>query len=1755
MSESFYNYLVDTILANYFSLNPAKCGEHYCVVIESNERRKAFIEAIKLSKHSKPLTIHDIYEGDIPNGEIDKYDTVEFDADDEGASVPFIIADIDSGNGYLPTIRNSVNTGKDYCNYATFFIIANYATVDTLSTASINLQSSGMPFNAYEIRKCISKKIKDTSSISDKAKAYINYAIDQIVEDVDSDSSNLFEFEDILTVLQNNSISNQFNDLGFFTDQAVNELFPIDNINKRVRENAYYYDVVNTIMSSLDDSSRLSSLEKYLDEKLSMKIDGFNNSNEWKNIDYQEIKNSVTKKKALADLIIDHIDFFDNEKNPIPDSDLISKTTGKDKKQTINHIVCRNDDKIFVRITFNKEVKPNYEVSYPCNISGVYLRFELNEKPVYIQVGKDNNKHTFVFTKIAVKKQSFDNIVDCMKLTTKGEISLKVPVDLSTLDFGYGSQVIPISDDVINWDENYRIIFKNEDADDDNVLSQIIKFQEKDVKFLFHFDSAAIMNKSALELFEMVWTKKHTFWDARLKLNSEYTYSVVSDGEEEVSTPKLLYRNLLLIEQKMVSERCLSYKWYGDLNCNSNNLLLNKKLESIIGKIFDYYTNKKSIPTLTYLDSTIKDIYVEYLNAIVEVIKNIPTDRGMTYEEYSLTKLGVIEDTISGKNWLSPFHPIMVAFMLQFCNSFDTKDYQNNVLKLIGPYFLMPYITINDINMSPLINAFSDEVKTWLCYEQIKGHEFNHSSNIATKMVKDKLIAFIDQFHYLFLNKECPVIINLFGINDDSNIVKGIVQFIIAQYVSEKDSKVQRIELHEYVDDLLEESFFEKLNRLASDDLIQIELDKIGQKIEKQDKYTSRNIIHQLFSRVVFYKHKLDLDHPSDITYSHVSFFQMNTGEEMRYPNMNELSTELSMDGLISIPSTVNKGKEYNMGYGTQGVCYKSDTNVFSIAKYMNELYSNERGKGNYRQYTKNGCLAKNFKFTQSVLLNKVYDMSNWVTFLNPEVDLDFFYKQKELYIVHYTDQYTLNTKYDSITVTKHIERYKSLMNQFINKVSPATINNNALYDTMLSYFNSLNGSWLMDENKKQDFQVREKVSIVAAVITSKYFLSRNEGIIWIPISLEEILRVTTSIGLQKDYLFSVKALKSEGKPLSDDLLMIGFQFVDDKVTLYFYPVEVKFSNQNIHSAKGEMQVSNTYKLFRDRLFGDLCFVKKIYRVFFASQLLANAHKLRANDLLPESDFKSIEEQRFKLLNADYKISRELPIKEMGVASLMTFNTAPNSIKMDVLDDIPICHFNINELEFLKIIDGSIFNNSSFLDSELIPSNSYLTSLDDVLNSNSQANPYLENENDDEDEPDLFANDENEKKETEVPQVVVNPPASISIDSDSPETIEGNMNGVTIKIGDNCFNHQNIFFYPNNTRQVSHPNMGIIGTMGTGKTQFARSIIAQFSKESENNVNKTPIGMLVFDYKGDYIDSDFLKEVKGKSYNSKFPFNPLKLIVTDQVINVNLPALTAERIVDSMAKAFGLGDVQSITIHDTIMDTYAEAGITDDPSTWSLPTPTMDKVITKYLANNEAKDKVYKIFKTLSYYQMFTNDQMSCVSLFEWLNSVKVIDLTLYEDSVKKLIVSLILDLFYAEMRQLRGSNQKDGFRELRVMILVDEAHQFMKMKFNSLRKIISEGRMFGVGMILSTQNLSDFKSDEDYSAFIKSWVVHNVNNPTRSEMAAIFGNSDPNLEQHIKFINKAKVFESICKIGNFVTQMKDLPYFELIKVDNRFKS
>ena len=775
------------------------------------------------------------------------------------------------------------------------------------------------------------------------------------------------------------------------------------------------------------------------------------------------------------------------------------------------------------------------------------------------------------------------------------------------------------------------------------------------------------------------------------------------------------------------------------------------------------------------------------------------------------------------------------------------------------------------------------------------------------------------------------------------------------------------------------------------------------------------------------------------------------------------------------------------------------------------------------------------------------------------------------------TDQYTINAKYDSITVTKHVDQYENMLRKSYEKYALSEERFQHFNETMMDYFNCLNGSWMLDIVKKSEDQIREKMSIVAASIAMLRFMSRNKNVHWIPVSLEEILRVTGSIGLPQDYIFTKKSLGAKGA-MSDDLLMIGLDATDENdIQLYLYPVEVKFSKNSSMAGKAGKQVSQTFLQLKEHLFGEANFTKNIYRTFFASQFLTNAEKLNANNLLSDKEYQEIEKFRFELLNLEYTLKEKLPVKEMGSAAIVSFYShATHSISTSLVDNVPVCEVHFSEQECFKFVAEPENNHMKFLETDLIMIDSdTLNAIDNpiaIVPAEDAVSPIELTEIVDEEvtadsrADSLSATDEIGNKDNSTIAIGKSDSASTTEQSlvveqeeelkAEPVSQEKTSHSIKILVGHTQSGHREVVFEPNNTKMVSHPNMGVIGTMGTGKTQFARSVIAQFAKEGVNNVGGKPMGMLVFDYKGDYKDKEFLDAVGGSCYKFNYPFNPLKLVVNDEVEGMNLPAITADRIADSFAKAYGLGLKQQSNIKQVIIDTYKDAGITRDPSSWENPVPTMEQVIEKYFETYDANDKAFALFDKLRDYTIFTTDNSNCVSLFEWLNSVRVIDLTLYPDDTKKVIVSLILDLFYAEMRQLGGSKQENGFRELRAMIMVDEAHQFLKKDFNSFRSIISEGRMFGVGMILSTQNVSDFKtSKEDYSQFILSWVIHHVNSISKAEIANIFGASDPNGDRYMDFINKAKLFESVCKIGSRVNGIRDLPFFELVEKDERFKT
>ncbi|GJM75252.1 hypothetical protein HMSSN036_74680 [Paenibacillus macerans] len=91
----------------------------------------------------------------------------------------------------------------------------------------------------------------------------------------------------------------------------------------------------------------------------------------------------------------------------------------------------------------------------------------------------------------------------------------------------------------------------------------------------------------------------------------------------------------------------------------------------------------------------------------------------------------------------------------------------------------------------------------------------------------------------------------------------------------------------------------------------------------------------------------------------------------------------------------------------------------------------------------------------------------------------------------------------------------------------------------------------------------REKISILSAIKLALASLF-HEKIIWIPISMEEILRISGGTGLkQAEGLFSAKNLGQFGS-YSDDLLLIGVEEKENQLNVHFYPIEVKIGNNPV---------------------------------------------------------------------------------------------------------------------------------------------------------------------------------------------------------------------------------------------------------------------------------------------------------------------------------------------------------------------------------------------------------------------------------------------------------------------------------------------------------------------------------------------------------------------------------------------------------------
>ena len=1216
----------------------------------------------------------------------------------------------------------------------------------------------------------------------------------------------------------------------------------------------------------------------------------------------------------------------------------------------------------------------------------------------------------------------------------------------------------------------------------------------------------------------------------KLKREKNCDFKLIGDNKLQHGTREYFardeFRKNLNLEKQIIDMSSLSFTEtvYGfeavDLDVNSD-------VKKAYSNILEYYKVSEKLPSLTYLNDDLKDLYESFISVYIKSLDNIEEGSYLTQSEKNLFKIGTIKREIEDRELIfTSLHPLNIAYQLHLNNCIGDETMADEVLKKFTSTYLLPYIV--DENDKLYIPMEQQHTPEWKYYVDEKLPRYKSSRDFVSKLVNEKIEEFVGHFKYMFeMGNNAPIRINLINTGDSKEILQGIFKYYVKQLKGDKGKEVLPMDLFIYsnknITNAFEEvAFNENINSLK-------EIYNLDLKVEHMSEEDVLNLYRE---KVHFYTKKLE----EGIEYAHITFLEMNNEAKKITSIMDDIPSGIILNGMISGVPSVFLGDSYRTGFGKKYA--NTDNKVMNIATRLNAINACSAGE----PFNCNQCKAISVPNNSKSTLDKIYDASHWITFIDPKVDLNFFKndpKAKDLLIIHYSDQYTTAGGYDAITVTRKSGPYQRVIEEFLTKkgvenaydYSPAVIN----------MFNAVNGDWLLKLLSSKSYFPKEKISILSAI---KLALAefKKDNIIWVPISLEEVLRVSGGAGLkQSEGFFSAKNLGFDSGATSDDILLVGIETINNEVFVHYYPVEVKIGeNSSTYIQKGIEQAKSTKKIFNETLLpnenGDLTATQKVYRNFLMQLVITSAEKLNLYNVCDEENWIKVidSDLRRRLLNEEYQISNSFD-NSIGKAAVISFKKGVTFNDIKIEDEVMV--IEMSEEDGINFITKSV----------------------------KEIREIVAGINIEGTEPkDIVPNIIDDKPRCTQEEIVqsgsesCNEPVSTVIETENPYITERNdeKRNIQILFGVNERNNKEIYWYPNDTNKVFHTNTGIIGTMGTGKTQFTKSMITQIYRESKYNVGGKDIGILIFDYKGDYNKSktDFIEATNASVYELyHLPFNPLSIIKAKNSKPM-LPLHTANSLKVTLAKAFGLGIKQETLLRDLIMEAYEKRGIVkNNPDTWEKPAPTLKDVYDIYVNREDLKeDSLYAAFSNLIDFEIFESDPFNTKSLFELINGVTVIDLSGYDPDIQNLVVAITLDLFYSQMQAYGHSEINGSLRQLNKMILVDEADNFLSKDFETLKKILKEGREFGVGTILSTQLLSHFSTGENkYSDYILTWIVHNVAEINPKDAKYIFNAQDKSDQEMI--CNKIKSLNkhySLVKMGDSdrPIYMKDRAFWELIK-------
>lgn len=358
-----------------------------------------------------------------------------------------------------------------------------------------------------------------------------------------------------------------------------------------------------------------------------------------------------------------------------------------------------------------------------------------------------------------------------------------------------------------------------------------------------------------------------------------------------------------------------------------------------------------------------------------------------------------------------------------------------------------------------------------------------------------------------------------------------------------------------------------------------------------------------------------------------------------------------------------------------------------------------------------------------------------------------------------------------------------------------------------------------------------------------------------------------------------------------------------------------------------------------------------------------------------------------------------------------------------------------------------------------------------------------------------------------------------------------------------------VIFKPSNT-DLNQMNMGVVGDLGTGKTQFLKSLVYQLSQSAASNRTKAP-KTFIFDYKKDYSAGEFPESISAQVLDPTrtLPINFFAL--PEDATNIH-KVYRANFFKDLLQRIANIGAVQGTNLYGSVMQAYGDCA----PGHW----PLMEDVLDVYREKNGGTaDTVVAKLTMMIDLQIFEKSHENIQSfsqLFTKNTVLNLSDLGGAGQDIVDIIATMFLEHLYTDYMK---TIEKPGFqvgedgvtrRFIDSMVLIDEAHHALGRGFEVLMKMMLEGREFGLGVILSSQYLSHFQlGGKNWAEALSTWVVHNVKGAKVKELENIGFRGD--IHQMAQDLSSLKPHWAYYRCANGQTGgilMKGQPFFSLPK-------